>query len=247
MLLRENMNQRANSKTPNRPEDRTFVGIDTNTIVILLNCHGSILNSCIDLRRYGIDFFQKINKGEAGCVNISAGEDKEFVWNNKKIDFMKKKTNTLNGMKVNFVDFFRETHKKFKYNADIRRIQANVFKYMTKTFKYHGTHIKSYIYNSSNRENQFILNKHLSASQKDINFQSGLLFKMGIFVLYDGKNPTKKGYMMGGDRAFDTTLMKLIEYITSIGYSKIIIYDTSCNTFSEKTRRTTNDLCSNVY
>jgi hypothetical protein len=184
------------SLTPNRANDTTEVILDSDTIMLYMNCHGEISkNNCIDISKYiEIDFFQKVYIGQLGCVNIDSFK---FPYRlNKLFDFFK----SLNhGIKLNLLHICREIYKTFRptvsdrSSAMKRFISENIHRGIRNPKLYGHDHHSSFVYDSRQAQNNgsIIFDKSYSIDQSDINKQKNYASKKKDIFLIQKQNIEK--------------------------------------------------------
>lgn len=240
-----------NKDTPNFTNPKDNVKLDQNTIAVCVNTHGSILgNYCINVK-VSYPWLEHINKITLGgeydtCNYISINRTNNFVSHISKL---------LNiGEIINFKKLCYDTYNLFGYSTPVAQVKHIVstrsiqkfyidknpktgrtnFNEMSK----HG-HNMSYVYNKNyDKDGKLIIKFYSGDNKKD---------EAGLKLLFDGKgsnsllnvsknkNIELSNNMYNDDKTqmFFTT-EQLIEFLLSKGYyTKILIYDISCNSKPE--------------
>jgi hypothetical protein len=188
-LLEQNKENREWSMTPPRPYNNLQTTLDDETIVLHLNVHGGLLNSCIDFKsriykHLKLHRFQKVYMGGYACRNIDYVNSEVAKEIFKNFQEFKDK----NGFpQLDFLDFCRKNYKNKRMTVKQRlsSIRGNIKKRQNiKNLLYTKDSHKSYIYMAENDVKQtIILDKMFETKMSEITEINRLIGKLNFSKL----------------------------------------------------------------
>jgi hypothetical protein len=224
------------------PEDNY---LEPGTIILRLETHGSLItnretNAQVDLNiPEGLEYLQTVTLGTPGCVNFSGTKNhieimekiipmfneinneelkEQFIEKCKGINDLYPERNPIverKGKKI-----INSKYQYYKYETGNTRGRAD------KNFSYDGLCYPYRCITDEHCKGIFVINYKLPGGKKNKNVGS----PSGDFPNHSLDLPPTEEYFKGN--TFSITLSQLLKYLVDKGYTKIFIYDDSCNSLS---------------
>ena len=243
--------------------------LDENTIAIAINTHGSFIDvtHCIDVAQPEIELFNKVTMGELNMCNWnSANMDILFNKMSKDINFYYINNKPINFHSTCFASYaalnpIMNSYKAAKLDFKVKGSMHVPTKNNTQRTMYD-------VYSTRTHDELYYNKEHTNFNSEETrllvkNYETDHSFT-GINLLFDGKKDKSKltllykNYILlpdafrtnkldkSGNSVYEFNTINLIQFLLSNGYSKLLIYDISCNIMNTKNVNYYN-LCSHHY